>query len=84
MGKTVDRDRLLLSHLPDVAWENIGRFLRNLAELSCWTNHELSSSVFGPKQNNDYWHTVFETGSSPSKVMILQEPLVLRNMIAND
>lgn len=84
MGKTVDRDRLLLSHLPDAAWDNISRFLGNLAKLSCWANHELSSSVFGPKQNNDYWHTVFETGISPSKVMILQEPLVLRNMIASD
>ena len=63
-------------------WGNIERFLRRLSELTCWTNTELSSSVFGPKQNLDYWESVFRTGESPSGTVILPRGLELQEMIA--
>ena len=57
--------------------------LRSLSELTCWTNTELSSSVFGPKQNLDYWESVFKTGLSSTGAVILPRGLVLQEMIGN-
>ncbi len=81
-GKLVDRERLFLEDFPDALWGNIERFLRGLSELTCWTDTELSSSVFGPKQNLDYWDSVFKTGKSPSGTVILLRGIELREMIA--
>ena len=81
-GKQVERERLFLEEFPDLLWGNIERFFRRLSELTCWTNTELSSSVFGPKQNLDYWESVFKTGESPSKTVILTRGLELQEMIA--
>ena len=81
-GKQVERERLFLEEFPDLLWGNIERFLRRLSELTCWTNTELSSSVFGPKQNLDYWESVFRTGESPSGTVILPRGLELQEMIA--
>jgi hypothetical protein len=38
-------------------------------------------TVFGPKQNLDYWADVFKTGKSPSKIQVLAAPLDLNEMI---
>ncbi len=81
-GKLVEPERLLLEEFPDLLWDNIERFLRRLSELPCWTNPELSSSVFGPKQNQDYWRSVFGTGKSPSGTVILPRGIDLHEMIS--
>jgi len=46
-----------------------------------WVNKELSSTVFGGKQNNDFWQTIFETGKSPQGIQVLAEPINLMKMI---
>ena len=81
-GKQVERERLFLEEFPDLLWGNIERFVRRLSELTCWTDTELSSSVFGPKQNLDYWESVFKTGESPSGTLILTRGLELQEMIS--
>ena len=81
-GKQVERERLFLEEFPDLLWGNIERFLRRLSELTCWTNTELSSSVFGPKQNQDYWESVFKAGTSPSGTVVLPRGIELQEMIA--
>lgn len=83
-GKQVERERLFLEEFPDSLWGNIKRFLKSLSELTCWTNTEFSSSVFGPKQNQDYWDSVFKTGKSPSGTVILTSGIVLQEMIAQN
>ena len=80
-GKHVERERLFLEEFPEMLWGNVKRFLESLSELTCWTNTELSSSVFGPKQNQDYWEAVFKTGKSPSGTVILPRGLELQEMI---
>ena len=83
-GKQVERERLFLEEFPDLLWGNIERFLRRLSELACWTDTELSSSVFGTKQNTDYWDSVFSTGRSTQGTMILSRRLELLEMIGQD
>ena len=80
-GKLVHADRLLQVPLPDELWERIDNFYENLALLPCWIDKNLSTTVFGPKQNLDYWEKVFETGRSPNDIRILAQPLDLSAMI---
>lgn len=85
-GNFVAKDRLLLEEFSDSLWGNIRRFLENLSLLPCWTNRELSLTVFGPKQNVGYWESVFKTGKSPAPVNLPVIPLGLnlQEMIAQE
>ena len=80
-GKLVHEDRLLQTRLSDELWDRMRNFLKSLAGLPCWFNRNLSTTVFGPKQNLDYWEKVFETGQAPSGIQILAKPLDLQQMI---
>lgn len=80
-GKMAHDDMLLQSRLPNELWDRIENFLESMAQLPCWTDKNLSGSVFGPKQNLDYWESVFSTGKSPGGTQVLAEPLDLPQMI---
>jgi hypothetical protein len=80
-GKVVYEDRLLQYLLPDELWERVHNFLESLSTLPCWVDRNLSTTVFGPKQNLDYWERVFQTGKSTSGIQILTQPLDLNLMI---
>jgi hypothetical protein len=80
-GKVIHEDRQLHGRLPDELWDRLRNFLESLTRLPCWVDRNLSTTVFGPKQNLDYWETVFQTGKSPSGIQILTAPLDLNEMI---
>ena len=80
-GKLVHDDRLLHTRLPDELWERMRNFLESLAQFPCWVDRNLSTTVFGPKQNLDFWEKVFATGKTPSGICILAQPLDLQQMI---
>ena len=81
-GQVVKEDRLFQVKLTDALWERIRNFLVSLSKLPCWIDKNLANTVFGPKQNADYWETVFQTGKSPSDIQILAAGLDLNEMIA--
>lgn len=80
-GQQVQKDRLLHRALPEPLWVRIEFFLRRMRDLPCWVDKNLSNTVFGGKQNLDYWRLIFETGVAPSGVRVLAKPLVLTDMI---
>lgn len=80
-GKVVSEDRLLHGHLPDELWDRLHNFFESLGRLPCWVDKNLSTTVFGPKQNLDYWEKVFQTGRAPSGIQILAAPLDINEMI---
>ena len=80
-GRVIHEDRQLHTQLPDELWDRIRNFLEDLSRLPCWVDSNLSTTVFGPKQNLDYWEEVFKTGRSPSRIQILTAPLDLNEMI---
>ena len=80
-GRKIDRDRLLQYALPEDLWKRINSFLTKLAALPCWIDKNLSITVFGAKQNLDFWKKVFETGSTPTGVRVLAQPLNLQAMV---
>jgi len=83
-GQPADRERLLQRAFPETLWRRIEAFLRHLTELPCWVDKNLSSTVFGAKQNRDFWKKVFETGKTPSGVRVLTQPLELVRMIQEE
>lgn len=80
-GKPIQEEKLFQYAFPDQLWDNIRFFVRNLAELPLWVNRELSATVFGGKQNNSFWQTVFETGRSPQGVQVMPQAINLVEMI---
>jgi hypothetical protein len=80
-GKVVQEDRLLHNRLPDEIWDRIRNFLESLSLLPCWIDPNLSTTVFGPKQNLEFWQKVFESGRAPTGIQILAEGLNVNLMV---
>ncbi len=80
-GRVFREERPLHVRLPDELWTRMHNFLESLAALPCWVDLNLGQSVFGPKQNLDYWEKVFTTGRSPSGVQVLAKGLDLQEMV---
>jgi len=80
-GKPIQEEKLFQYVFPEQLWENIRHFVHNLAELPLWVNKEQSETVFGGKQNNSFWQTVFETGKSPHNVQVMPKAINLVEMI---
>jgi len=76
-----DKYRVLHRRLPDALWDHMRNFLTNLAGLPCWFDRNLSTTVFGPKQNLDFWEKVFTTGKAPTGIQVLTQPLDLNQLI---
>jgi HNH endonuclease len=83
-GQPADRERLFQRAFPETLWRRIEAFMRHLTALPCWVDKNLSSTVFGAKQNRDFWKRVFETGKTPSGVRVLAQPLELVKMIQEE
>lgn len=81
LGKPIDEQRLFQYQFSHVLWSQIRAYVRSLKGLAVWVNRDLSLSVFGGKQNYEFWQTIFETGSSPQDQQVLPAPLNLMEMI---
>lgn len=81
IGKPIDARKLFQYRFPEPLWDNIENFLVSLTKMPLWVNHELSLSVFGGKQNYDYWQTVFESGRTPQGQQVLTGGINLMEMI---
>jgi hypothetical protein len=55
LGTPIDENKLFQYEFSEALWKNIRNFMKNLSELPLWKNNELSSTVFGGKQNAAYW-----------------------------
>ena len=80
-GKPIDENKLFQYSFPEPLWERIRVFVKNLRDLPIWVNKELSNTVFGGKQNYEYWQTIFETGRTPQGFQVLPHPINLMEMI---
>lgn len=80
-GKPIQEKKLFQYKFPEPLWDRIRIFIKNLTNLPVWINKELSLTVFGGKQNYEYWQTIFESGKSPQGLQVLAKPIDLMNMI---
>ena len=56
--------------LPAAAWQNVSNFIDSLAGLPIWVDRQLSSTVFGTKQNREFWEQVFKEGTVGDQVVL--------------
>lgn len=80
-GHMVDKERLLQQLFTEDLWRRMETFLKNLSKLPCWVDKNLSRTIFGAKQNFDFWAQIFKTGKAPNGVRVLTEPLDVTLMI---
>jgi len=81
MGKHIEDDKLFQEPFPEQLWVNIEHFVRNLRGLPIWVNKELSATVFGGKQNYDYWEHIFKTGKTTQGITVMSTGLDYMQMI---
>lgn len=80
-GAMYDDENLFQQKLPDQLWENIRIFLGNLKNLPIWRDRGMASTIFGGKNNYDFWRTAFTTGKTPDGTQVLAEALNVADMI---
>jgi hypothetical protein len=81
-GKALNEDKLFQYRFPEPLWDNIENFLVNLRKLPVWVNRDLSATIFGGKQNYEFWQTIFESGrTSQDQPVIASGGLNLIKMI---
>ena len=80
-GKPIDETKLFQYPIPDLCWNNIENFVENLKRLSIWVNKDLSNSIFGGKQNYEFWQSIFESGKTPNNVEVMPKGINVMEMI---
>ncbi len=80
-GTMYNEDNLFQQKIPDQLWENIQTFVINLRELPIWKDRSMSMTIFGGKNNYDFWKTVFQTARTPDGTLVLTAPLNVADMI---
>ena len=80
-GKSIEKGRLMQCRFPEDVWARIETFLRRLSGLPAWIDKNLSTTVFGAKQNRDFWAEVFRTGRSPGGVQVFTGPIEVIDMM---
>jgi hypothetical protein len=49
--------------------------------LSIWKNHDLASSIFGGKQNYEFWQSIFENGITQDGVQVMPQGINLDELL---
>lgn len=80
-GAMYNEDNLFQQPIPDKLWDNIGLFIDSFIELPLWRDRSMSSTIFGGKNNYDFWKTVFATGRTPDGTPVLAREINVAEMI---
>ena len=80
-GAMYNEENLFQQQLPEQLWENIELFIEAFIELPVWKDRSMSSTIFGGKNNYDFWRIVFATGKTPDGTPVLTTPINVAEMI---
>jgi len=80
-GEVIEDVELFQRAFPEELWGMIEKLLKNIGSLPLWVNHQLSGTVFGGKQDHEYWKIIFETGKDRSGIHVLAKALNLLELI---
>ena len=81
IGTPIDERKLFQYPIPEACWGNIENFIEALKRLPLWINKDLSLSVFGGKQNAEYWQHIFENGYTRDGSKVMESGINLMEMI---
>lgn len=80
-GSMYDSENLFQQNIPEQLWENIELFIESFIALPLWKDRSMSSTIFGGKNNYDFWKTVFATANTPDGTPVLAAPINVAEMI---
>ena len=80
-GTMYNEENLFQQKFPEQLWDNIRTFIINIRELPVWKDRTMASTIFGGKNNYDYWKTIFSTAKTPDGTPVLTVPLNVAEMI---
>ena len=78
-GKQIDENKLMQEQFSETLWENIRKFIRNLANLPIWIDRE--KTYLFSKRDYGYWDDIFRTGTSPDGIKVLNKGINFLEMI---
>ena len=81
LGDFEYEDNLFQQFIPDSLWTNIQNYIQNLRDLPIWKDRSMAATIFGGKQNYDFWRTIFKDAKTPDGTQVLAKPIVPMEMI---
>ncbi len=81
LGEMYNEDNLFQQEIPEQLWQNITNFIQNLRDLPVWKDRSMAATIFGGKQNYDFWKTIFSTAQTPDGTPALAKSLNILEMI---
>lgn len=80
-GTYVDEENLFQQKHSEDLWDKIDTFMDNFINLPVWKDRGMSATIFGGKNNYDYWKTIFNTGKTPDGIEVISAPINIVEMI---
>ena len=80
-GNMVDDENLFQQKIPDQLWTHITVFIQNLRDLPIWRDRSMAATIFGGKQNYDFWKIIFSTAKTPDGTQVLARSINVVEMI---
>ena len=63
------------------ALSRIIKAIQNLRDLPIWKDRSMAATIFGGKQNYDFWKTIFQTSKTPDGTQVLANSINIVEMI---
>ena len=76
-----DEENLFQQQISDQLWDSIETFIDNFKNLPVWKDRSMAATIFGGKNNYDYWKIIFSTGKSPDGISVIATPINVAEMI---
>ena len=81
-GRVIEDSELFEQRFPEELWGLLSKLVHSVANLPVWVNKQLAATVFGGKQDHEYWKIIFESGRDRGGVAVLAKPLNLKDLIS--
>jgi hypothetical protein len=81
-GRVIEDAELFEQKFPEELWGLLSKLVQSVANLPVWVNKQLSGTIFGGKQDHEYWKVIFESGHDRGGVAVLAKPLNLKDLIS--
>lgn len=81
-GRVIEDSELFELKFPEELWGLLSKLVSGIVNLPVWVNKHLSGTVFGGKQDHEYWKIIFETGRDRSGQAVLAKSLNLNELIS--
>ena len=80
-GQLWDREKPFHRRLPEPLWISLDQFVLNFSRLPLWKSRTLAATVFGGKQNVQFWRDAFQTGEASGIRMLPDGGIKLLDMM---